>query len=228
MDLLLGLNQNNLVKIPNSKLLIHQDALKSFNQLQAAAKENGIDLRLTSSFRSFSHQKEIWNKKASGQRPLLNNLGEEVNFEDLSHEEVLFSILKWSALPGFSRHHWGTDIDVYDNLALPSKDYQVQLTPQEVSDKGIFSKLHKWLDEVIESDDSFGFFRPYQQDLGGVAPEKWHLSYRPISENLISEITEDFFLKTLERNEYDDLLLLDNVKENSSRILQDYILNISY
>ena len=227
MDLLLGLCQNHLVKIPDSEFIIHIDALDAFTKLQAAAKVNGIDLKMTSSFRSFTHQKTIWNNKASGQKQLLNSQGEPLDFHSLSAEEVLFSILRWSALPGFSRHHWGTDIDIYDHNSLPSADYQVQLTPQEVASDGIFSKLHAWLDEVIQNDMSYGFYRPYQEDFGGVAPEKWHLSYRPVSEKLLSNITEEFILEALEKDDYRDLLLLDLVKENTARILQDYILNIS-
>ena len=38
--------------------------------------------------------------------------------------------MRWSAIPGSSRHHWGTDLDVYDAAAV-TPDYQVQLTPQE-------------------------------------------------------------------------------------------------
>ena len=33
------------------------------------------------------------------------------------------AILLWSALPGASRHHWGTDFDVFDRAAVPP-DYR--------------------------------------------------------------------------------------------------------
>ena len=29
--------------------------------------------------------------------------------------------------------------------------------------------------------EAHGFYRPYGQDRGGVAPERWHLSYVPLS-----------------------------------------------
>ena len=29
--------------------------------------------------------------------------------------------------------------------------------------------------------NSHGFYRPYARDHGGIAPERWHLSYAPVS-----------------------------------------------
>jgi len=75
-------------------------------------------------------------------------------------------------LPGASRHHWGTEFDVIDRATLP-KGYVVQLVPAEYTAGGPFEKLGRWLDENLEVR---GFHRPYRRDLGGVAPEPWHLS----------------------------------------------------
>ncbi|NIM47861.1 MAG: D-alanyl-D-alanine carboxypeptidase family protein, partial [Gemmatimonadales bacterium] len=86
--------------------------------------------------------------------------------------------LRWSALPGASRHHWGTDLDVYDLAARP-EGYEVELIPEEVDAGGMFGPLHEWLDGRIAADAAFGFFRPYERDRQGVAPERWHLSYAP-------------------------------------------------
>jgi len=38
--------------------------------------------------------------------------------------------------------------------------------------------LSGWLETHMSS---FGFFRPYRTDRGGVSPEPWHLSYGPVS-----------------------------------------------
>jgi hypothetical protein len=56
--------------------------------------------------------------------------------------------------------------------------YAVQLVPQEYAVDGIFSRLSGWLELNMSS---FGFFRPYRTDRGGVSPEPWHLSYGPVS-----------------------------------------------
>ena len=98
----------------------------------------------------------------------------------LSAEQQLHAILRFSAIPGTSRHHWGTDLDVFDAAALP-QDYQLQLSPQEVAPGGMFDPLHCWLDQRMAAGEVHGFFRPYGQDRGGVAPERWHLSYAPMA-----------------------------------------------
>ena len=75
-------------------------------------------------------------------------------------------------LPGGSRHHWGTDVDVIDAAALPP-DYRVQLVPEEYAPGGVFERLTPWLDANMAR---FGFYRPYATGHGGarrraVAPE---------------------------------------------------------
>ena len=52
---------------------------------------------------------------------------------------------------------------------------------QEVAAGGLFDPLHRWLDERMAVNESHGFFRPYDKDRKGVAPERWHLSYAPRS-----------------------------------------------
>jgi hypothetical protein len=60
--------------------------------------------------------------------------------------------------------------------------YEPKLLPAEVSPGGIFHPLHKWLDENIHM---FGFFRPYKFFKGGMYPEPWHLSYAPLSMQIV-------------------------------------------
>ena len=52
------------------------------------------------------------------------------------------------------------------------------LLPAEFAPGGLFSALDRWLQQHAEG---FGFFRPYDRDRGGVAPEPWHLSFAPVS-----------------------------------------------
>ena len=93
----------------------------------------------------------------------------------------MFAILRWSALPGTSRHHWGTDFDVFDARALPAGT-ALQLTPAECAPGGVMHPFHCWLDGFLARQKAF--FRPYCRDLGAVAPEPWHLSYAPVSRAL--------------------------------------------
>jgi LAS superfamily LD-carboxypeptidase LdcB len=103
--------------------------------------------------------------------------GRPINPGSLSPAERVAAILWWSALPGASRHHWGTDFDVMDLAALPP-GYRIQVVPAEYQAGGPFWRLTTWLDANMHA---FGFFRPYTTDRGGVAPEPWHLSYAPVA-----------------------------------------------
>ncbi len=164
-----------------------------FERLKASAASAGFELEIVSAFRGFDAQLTIWNQKALGKRPVLDARGNPVILAKMQPREIVYAILNWSALPGLSRHHWGTDMDVIDRRSVP-EGYQIQLTPQEVAPQGMFGKLHAWLDENMEDE---GFYRPYQNDFGGVKPERWHLSYAPISESLFRSHRESLVRQTL-------------------------------
>jgi hypothetical protein len=53
--------------------------------------------------------------------------------------------------------------------------------PAEVAPGGVFDALHRWLDRRMADGESHGYYRPYAVDRGGVAPERWHLSYAPLA-----------------------------------------------
>ncbi len=200
--------------------LFEENTALALKQLSDRAKKSGFDLRIVSSFRSYEAQAKIWQAKATGQRDLLNTHGEKLNFSDLNPEQVVEAILRWSAFPGASRHHWGTDVDVYDGSAV-SSDYEVQLTPQEVS--GVFKEFYAWIDELIAADDCEGFFLPYNSDRGGVAPEAWHLSYRPVADKNLELYTQDFFKEHLSTIE--DLALKEIVIDKIDEIYERFIIN---
>ena len=176
---LTGRDESRLVKLIHGHRLLPQ-AAAAFNDLKADASAAGFNLAVASSFRSFERQCAIWNGKAQGQRAVHDDSGVMLQRSELSEEQWLHAILRFSALPGTSRHHWGSDLDVYDAAAVAG-DYQVQLTPQEVAPGGVFDPLHCWLDERMATNQSHGFYRPYALDRGGVASERWHLSYAPVA-----------------------------------------------
>lgn len=221
-----GLSQSHVTTLPEGILnpTVHED----FLSLKELAKESGIDLCIVSSFRSFERQKEIWNAKAQGLRELCDDFGDPLCFEELEEEQVLKAILRWSALPGLSRHHWGTDFDIVDQHALDEKpDYNLRLVPEEYSATGIFSNLNSFLMSYFIEKKGRAFFRPYQQDLGGVAPEPWHISHIKESKKVFDLITFEEFKNFLNGPHMADLELLDLVKEKAKEIFNNYHLNIS-
>lgn len=159
-------------------VFLHEKVVLPFARLQEAAALEGITLAIASGFRDFDRQLAIWNAKARGQRPVLDQYGAPLDVAFLSEEALMFAILRWSALPGTSRHHWGTDMDVWDSSAVDAS-YSLKLVAEEYAPEGPFALLGKWLSAPVLA--TLGFFRPYQMDRGGVSPEPWHLSYAPVA-----------------------------------------------
>ena len=176
---------------------VHRDVVEPFAALQRAAREAGFDLQVLSGFRGFDQQRAIWNRKATGRRVVLDSDARPIDIATLSERELVLAILRWSALPGASRHHWGTDLDVCDRAATPA-GYEIALIPEEVNPGGMFGPLHQWLDDRIATGDAFGFFRPYDRDRGGVAPERWHLSHGPTAAPLLGGLTPTVLRATVE------------------------------
>lgn len=176
---------------------VHRELVPAFRQLQQRARLAGFDLAIASGYRNYARQLRIWNEKATGQRPLLDSAGQPLDATLLDDWSRVQAILRWSALPGASRHHWGCDIDVYDRAAVDA-DYAVQLTPDEVADSGPFGPLHRWLDEQMARGDCCGFFRPYVEGHGGVAPERWHLSYAPVALHFQRQLNPQRLLRALD------------------------------
>ncbi|WP_022941007.1 M15 family metallopeptidase [Psychromonas hadalis] len=216
---LTGQVESHLTKIAGN-ILVHHDVVCPFLALQKMAKQAGFNLQIASGFRSFEHQSVIWNNKYSGRTSLLDKNELPLDFTQLSELEKLHTILRWSALPSASRHHWGTDFDIYDPSLLP-QGKKLQLTCMEYQPTGYFYELSNWLSDNMQR---FGFYRPYQTDQGGVACEPWHISYQPIANDC---------LKALTTTAIHDLIMKNNVLGKSlicqqlPMIYKQYICNIN-
>ncbi len=217
-NLLLGLDETHLVDIPELNARVHRALVSPLMLLRARAADAGFECKVASSYRSFERQLLIWNNKARGLRPVLNDAGEPIDMGLLSARDKVMAILRWSALPGASRHHWGTDIDVYGAANLDPA-YSLQLTVAETQGSGPFADFHRWLDDELARSDSH-FYRPYTQDRGGIAPEPWHLSYAPLAKDFTQALTVDVLRAQLEQTE---LELKPTVLDNLDEIYQRFI-----
>lgn len=149
-------------------LYLHKQALEDFKKMWNAAKADGVNLIIKSATRNFSYQKGIWERKWTGQTELSD--GTKASDEDDAKKRAL-KILLYSSMPGTSRHHWGTDIDLnnFNNSYFEA---------------GVGQKVYEWLQEHAAS---FGFCQPYTDKSGGrtgYEEEKWHWSYVPLSKDL--------------------------------------------
>jgi hypothetical protein len=223
MDHLTGKTDLYIMQSSHFQKALHRQVEAPLKKLQQKALQEGFDLQVISGFRSYDAQLSIWNRKANGKRPLLDSKSIPLDISTLRPEEIVNAILRWSAIPGASRHHWGTDIDIYDGNAIPTEGYDIQLISAEVEPNGIFGKLHLWLDQLINDGESENFFRPYDRDRGGVAPEKWHLSFAPLSERYLRDYSLALFEQTVAQSE---ISLKEILLQDTEHYYQQYVLNI--
>jgi LAS superfamily LD-carboxypeptidase LdcB len=121
-------------------------------------------------------QKAIWENKWSG-KTAVSGFSAKL-FQSLPGIKKTKAIMLYSAMPGTSRHHWGTDFD------LNSVEPEFFLTYEGM-------KIYNWLNKNAHR---FGFFQPYtskgKDRPFGYEEEAWHWSYYPISNELLLEYNQ--------------------------------------
>jgi LAS superfamily LD-carboxypeptidase LdcB len=182
---LTGRDPGHIVTLTEPRCSLHAAAAGPFLALREAARKAGFDLVPVSAYRDFERQRAIWNAKFRGERPARDRQGRVVRLTKLDPGARVETILLWSALPGASRHHWGSDIDVADGHVI-ARGYEPQLEVAEYRRGGPFAALSTWLGANMRR---YGFYRPYTRRGAGVQPEPWHLSYAPVSRPALSRMT---------------------------------------
>ena len=182
---LTGRDRGHIVTLTEPRCMLHAAAVAPFLAMREAAGRAGFDLVPVSSFRDFERQRAIWNAKYRGERAVQDRAGKPVRMSALDPGQRIETILLWSALPGASRHHWGSDIDVADGHVIAA-GYQPRLEVQEFRRGGAFAPLAAWLGANMQR---YGFYRPYTRRGRGVQPEPWHLSYAPVSHRALQQMT---------------------------------------
>jgi LAS superfamily LD-carboxypeptidase LdcB len=216
---LTGRARTHVVQRDDLGAAIAVEALEPFLAMKAAAARDGIDIAIVSGFRDFWAQQRIWDMKFRGERPLYDEHGHVRDRGAMSDEEAIEAILCWSAMPGASRHHWGSEVDLIDAAAMP-EGYRVQLAPAEAAPGGVFHALHCWLDMNMSR---YGFFRPYATFRGGVRPEAWHLSYGPMARHALNRLTPALLMETVGQS---DMLGRDIVLRKLATIYDRYVANV--
>ena len=163
---------------------MQEEVYESYERMRQAAANEGIDIMVVSAYRSYNRQREIWNAKYK----TLTLLG-------LPAKDAIQEIITYSTLPGTSRHHWGTDIDIIDNANPQSGDV---LLAEKFYGDGPSSALRSWMNQNAAD---YGFLEVYTDhpNRKGFAHEPWHYSYHSLSKayleilanHAISEIAKD-------------------------------------
>jgi len=115
---LTGRARTHVQQVDELGCALHPQAASALLAMRTAAQRDGIALQAVSGFRDFERQLTIWNGKYSGARALLDAQNKPLEAATLNEHERVAAILVWSALPGASRHHWGSDFDLIDRNAL--------------------------------------------------------------------------------------------------------------
>lgn len=187
-----------------------KEAHDAFVKLKTEALKSDIRIQVVSSYRGYHHQNSIWERKYNRN---INN--------GLTPQESINKIIEYSTIPGTSRHHWATDIDIIDaNVAQPSSVLQ----PRHFEDNGCYRKLKLWMNDNAHT---FGFYLVYTNETNrkGFKYEPWHYSYKPLSSQYLSQF-KNLNIKNIVANEN----LLGNTyfsDEFISNYLNENILDIN-
>jgi len=141
---------------------LRREAFEAFQKMWKAAQREGVVLKIISSTRTFAQQKTIWEGKWA-----------RFAAEAPDPEARARKILEYSSMPGASRHHWGTDLDLND---LNNASFEAG---------GKHEKVYRWLSAHAHE---YGFCQPYTAGRPhGYKEEKWHWSYTPLSKPLLDQ-----------------------------------------
>ncbi|EGU30797.1 D,D-carboxypeptidase-related protein [Vibrio scophthalmi LMG 19158] len=217
---LTGQSQSHLseVVIGQKAFLVHLEVGNDLLRLKQAATQAGFNLNIASGFRDFERQKTIWNNKILGHSAILDSDSQPIDDTTLSELEKVMAILRWSALPGGSRHHWGCEFDLFDRDLLP-QGVQLKLEPWEYL-QGHQTPFYQWLKDNLAQ---FGFFFPYADDLGGVAPEPWHISHKHTAHDCLAQFSPAILEQQLR---LDPILAMEEVLSQLDYIYTQFITNI--
>lgn len=137
-------------------MYLRKGVYEAFLKMRKAAKKDGHHMEIISATRNQARQKQIWENK-----------WDSYGGDHLSRAQ---RILRYSSMPGTSRHHWGTDFDIND---LSNAYFE----------SGEGKRLYQWMQKNA---GKFGFFQPYtgysKYRDAGYREEKWHWSYYPLAQ----------------------------------------------
>ncbi len=167
---------------------LRAEAHDAFVEMKKAAYSDGIDLKVVSSYRDFNRQVLIWERKYS-------KYTEENGMQPI---DAIDKVIEYSTVPGTSRHHWGTDIDIVDGHRKVEGDV---LDPSKFGADGPYGDFKKWMDENAKI---FDFHLVYTDDKKrkGFKYEPWHYSFSPISIPMLTAFRRKNILRLLQEETF--------------------------
>jgi D-alanyl-D-alanine carboxypeptidase len=181
------------------------DVYDAFIEMHRAARVDGVSLVIVSATRNFDDQKRIWEGKWTGQRLVdSRNLAQTI----FDPSERARTILRYSSMPGTSRHHWGTDIDINS-------------VDTAYFESGAGLRTYQWLEAHA---GQFGFIQAYtpkgKDRPLGYEEEPWHWSFHPIARFYTRQYPE--------KVRYPDITgFLGSDTASHLDVIKDYVLGIN-
>jgi D-alanyl-D-alanine carboxypeptidase len=146
----------------NNLVYLKKDTYRNYIKMYDAALKENIKLTIISGTRSFFDQRDKWQSKWNN--PEFNKIHDPTTRAT--------KLLRWWSMPGTSRHHWGTEIDIV-NMKLAF--YKTAAG----------RKMYTWM---CENASKYGFYQPFNAGrTTGYQEEKWHWSYLPLSKVYLKE-----------------------------------------
>ena len=130
---------------------VEKEAYKQYKKLEKELKDEGIIIRLDSTYRSVKAQQELWDEWSA------------------DPEKGPEYVKKYVAVPGYSEHHTGLAIDV----CLEKNGELIYDNDEMKAEKEIFKKIHSKLAK-------YGFILRYpegKKNITGYDYEPWHFRY---------------------------------------------------
>ncbi len=148
----------------NRELYLRYDAAKALHAMMLAMSADGVtDVSVTSAYRAYSRQKELFDRYVAGHKA-----------EGMSEEEAIAAALEYSARPGTSEHQTGLCIDF------------ITSTMEDLDETFENTEAFTWLSQNAYK---YGFILRYPSDkvdTTGYKYEPWH--YRFVGRTAAEEI----------------------------------------
>lgn len=189
MNLSKDYTRDQLIGKENSKIIgdsyrskMLRTTKKALKKMKSAAKKDGFDIEVVSAFRSFKRQKELFEEKH-----------QQLKDDGVSSKEAILKIIEYSTIPGTSRHHWGTDLDLIDGQVSRPKNV---LNAKHFHGAGVYAEFKTWMDAHAEE---FGFYEVYTDDPNrkGFKYEPWHFTLAEESIPMLAAYQSNIDVKEL-------------------------------
>ncbi|MCV6629582.1 MAG: D-alanyl-D-alanine carboxypeptidase family protein [Flavobacteriaceae bacterium] len=149
-----------------NKYSLLSDVQKAFQKMKSAAYEDGISLKVVESYIDFETLALQWDIAFI-----------EANEGRKLPEKIIDEMVETIPIPGTSRHHWGTEVDLIQDL----RTYQGEaLQIEHFEPDGAFFEMHQWLQKNAAD---YGFYMVYtkHKKRKGMRYKPWQYSYAPLS-----------------------------------------------